>query len=205
MAERVIREDKLPEKTKLIAGVDAAYLGDLAIGAVAVLDYESLELLETETAEQKAKFPYVPTLLSFRELPVAVACIKKLKLQPDIFLVDAQGIAHPSGCGFASHLGLVLNKPTVGVAKNWLFGEPKQMGEEVFLVDDGEVVGAEVCTRRGAKPVYVSIGHMVSLETATRIVKHCARSSRIPEPILQAHRLASEKRKAQIAKSTLSQ
>jgi deoxyribonuclease V len=169
------------------------------------LDYESLELLEAETAEQKAKFPYAPTLLSFRELPVAIACIKKLKLQPDIFLVDAHGIAHPSRCGFASHLGLVLNKPTVGVAKNRLFGEPKQMGKEVFLVDDGEVIGAEVCTRKDAKPVYVSIGHMVSLKTATRIVKHCARSSRIPEPILQAHRLASEKRKAQIAKSTLGQ
>ncbi len=204
MARKVISEDQLPEKIKLIAGVDAAYFGNLAFGAVAVLDYESLELLEAQTAEQPAKFPYIPTLFSFRELPVVVACIRQLKLQPDVFLVDGHGKAHPYRCGFASHLGIVINKPTVGVAKNKLVGEPKRVGEEVFLVQDGEVVGAEVSTRKGSKPVYVSIGHMVSLETAIKIVKHCTQNGRIPEPILQAHRIASEKRKAEIAKATIS-
>jgi deoxyribonuclease V len=202
MAKKVISQDNLPNEIKLVAGVDAAYAGDLAFCAAAVLDYKSLIVLETQTAVQPTKFPYVSTLLSFRELPVAVACIRKLKLKPDVFLLDAHGKAHPFGCGFASHLGLALGKPTVGVAKNRLFGEPKKIGEDVFLVQDGEIIGAVVPTRSGAKPVYVSVGNMVSLETAIKIVKHCTRSSRIPEPILQAHRLASEKRKAQMAPPT---
>lgn len=198
MAQKIIAEDCLPEKVLLVAGVDAAYMGELAFGAVAVLDYDSLDLLETQTAVQPVKFPYVSGLLSFRELPVVMACIRKLKLKPDVFLVDGHGRAHPFGCGFASHLGLVLGKPTVGVAKSRLVGEPQRKGGEVFLVKDGEAVGAEVTTLEGAKPVYVSIGHMVSLETAIQIVKHVTQNSRIPEPILQAHRLASEKRKAHL-------
>ncbi len=202
MAQKIISQDKLPKEIKLVAGVDSAYAGDLAFGAATVLNYESLQVLETQTAVQPVKFPYVSTLLSFRELPVAVACIRKLKLKPDVFLVDAHGKAHPFGCGFASHLGLVLGKPTVGVAKNRLVGEPKKKGEDVFLVQGGEIIGAVVPTRSGAKPVYVSVGHLISLETAIKIVKHCTRSSRVPEPILQAHRFASEKRKAQIAAPT---
>jgi len=202
MAQKVISQDKLPTEIKLVAGVDAAYAGDIAFGATVVLDYKSLQVLETQTAVQPAKLPYVSTLLSFRELPVAVACIRKLKLKPDVFLVDAHGKAHPFSCGFASHLGLALGKPTIGVAKNRLVGEPEKIGEDIFLVLDGEIIGAVVPTQSGAKPVFVSVGHMISLTTATKIVKHCSRSSRIPEPILQAHRLASEKRKAQITPPT---
>jgi deoxyribonuclease V len=122
-----------------------------------------------------------------------MAAIKKLKIQPDVFLVDAQGLAHPYRCGFASHLGLAIGKPTVGAAKSRLIGTPVEMDGETFLVDKGEVIGAVVTTKQGAKPVYVSIGHMVSLETAVKMVKHCARS-RIPEPLLQAHKLATKER-----------
>ena len=199
MAQKIVSQDKLPKEIKLVAGVDAAYSGDLAFGAAAVLDYNSLRVLETQTTEQPAKFPYVSTLLSFRELPVAVACLQKLNLKPDVILVDGHGKAHPFGFGFASHLRLALGKPTIGVAKNRLVGKPKKIGEEVFLVQDGEIIGAVVPTQRGAKPVYVSVGHLISLETAIKIVKNCTRSSRIPEPILQAHILATEKRKAQMA------
>ncbi|MFB3888831.1 MAG: endonuclease V [Candidatus Bathyarchaeia archaeon] len=202
MAERIISQDQLSGDIRLVAGVDAAYTADLAIGAAAVLDYNSLELLEVQTAICHVKFPYVPTLLSFRELPAAVACIRKLQLQPDVFLVDGHGKAHPRGCGFASHLGLALGRPTVGVAKNRLVGDLKQVGEETFLVYNGEIVGAVLSTRRGAKPVYVSVGHLVSLETAVKIVKHCLCNDRIPEPVLQAHRIASERRKTEIAKAT---
>ena len=99
-------------------------LAMLAIGAVAVLDYESLKLLETQVATCQVKMPYIPTLLSFREIPPAMAAIKKLKIQPDVFLVDAQGIAHPYRCGFASHLGLAIGKPTIGAAKSRLIGTP---------------------------------------------------------------------------------
>jgi len=204
LSQKIITEDKLPPKITSIAGVDVAYSNELAIGAVAVLDYESLKILETQTAKCKIKFPYIPTLLSFREIPPAVACIKKLRLQPDVLLADGQGIAHPYRCGFASHLGLAIGKPTIGVAKSRLIGESAEFAGEDFLVQNGQVVSAVVTTKEEAKPVYVSIGHLVSLGTAVKIVKHCARDSRIPEPILQAHKIASEeKRQVQAKHKTL--
>ena len=176
-----------------MGGVDVSYVGDMSVGAVTILDYRTLELLETRVAICPIKMPYVPTLLSFREIPPAVAAIRQLKLQPDIFLVDAQGLAHPYRCGFASHLGLVLGKPTVGAAKSRLIGQPIDVEGRTVLVDKGEIIGEVVTTKAGKKPVYVSIGHMISLETAVQIVKHCSKS-RIPEPLLQAHKLATKTR-----------
>src|SRR3972149_653188 len=134
LSKRIIAEDRLPPKIRFVAGVDVAYLGERAIGAVAMLDFESLKLLESQTAICTVKFPYVPTLLSFREIPAAIACIRKLKLQPDVFLVDGQGVAHPRRCGFASHLGLVIQKPTIGVAKSRLIGKPTESGGDGLLV-----------------------------------------------------------------------
>jgi len=204
LSQKIINEDRLPQKINYIAGVDVAYAGELAIGAVAVLDYESLELLELQTATCRVKFPYIPTLLSFREIPPTVACIKKLKLQPDVLLADGQGIAHPYGCGLASHLGLAIGKPTIGVAKSRLIGKSTEIAGEGFLVQKGQIISAVVTMKEGAKPVYVSVGHLISLGTAVKIVKHCARNSRIPEPILQAHRIASEeKRKVRAKHKTL--
>jgi deoxyribonuclease V len=194
LSKKIITEDRLPEKIRLVAGVDVAYAGESAIGTVAVLDYESLELVEQQTATCSAKMPYIPTLLSFREIPPAVACIKRLKRQPDVFLVDGQGLAHPYRCGFASHLGVVTGKPTIGVAKSRLIGKPTAIGGEVFLVDNGQIISAVVTTKEGVKPVFVSIGHLTSLETAVRIVRHCVRGSRIPEPLLQAHKIATAER-----------
>jgi deoxyribonuclease V len=194
LSKRIIQEDRLPQKIRLVAGVDLAYAGESAIGAATVLDYESLELVEQQTALCPARFPYVPTLLSFREIPPAVACIRKLKRQPDVFLVDGQGLAHPYRCGFASHLGLVLGKPTIGVAKSRLIGESTVIGSDVFLVDKGQVICAVITTKENVKPVYVSVGHLVSLETAVKIVKHCVLRSRIPEPTLQAHKIATAER-----------
>jgi deoxyribonuclease V len=190
----LIAEDCLPRKIKYVAGVDVAYTGNKAICAVVVLDYSTLGLLESRTATCEAKFPYVPTLLSFREIPPAVACIRKLKLQPDVFLVDGHGMAHPFRCGFASHLGLAVQKPTIGVAKSSLIGIPVKVGSEIFLSYDGQIVGSEVLTKKGSKPVYVSIGHMVSLKRAIQIAKHCACSCRIPEPLRIAHSIASEEK-----------
>jgi deoxyribonuclease V len=198
MSKQIVFEDKLPAKIRFIAGVDVAYTKELSIGAVVVLDYNSLRLVEAQIATCKTMFPYVPTLLSFREVPPTVLSIKKLSVNPEVFLVDGQGFAHPYGCGFASHLGLVIGKPTIGVAKSKLFGELENKGEKdvAFLRHDGKIVGARVITKRGCKPVYVSVGHMVSLETAIKIVKHCAIYNRIPEPILKAHEVATaEKRK----------
>ncbi len=203
LSRRIVRQDMLPRKIRFVAGVDVAYAKGHSFGAVAVLDYETLKILESRTAVCQTRVPYIPTLLSFRESSPAVQSIRKLHIQPDVFLVDAHGVAHPYGCGFASHLGIVIKKPTVGVAKNRLFGdveESKEKRDVAFLRNEGEVIGAAVTTKRKSKPVYVSIGHMVSLETSIGIVKHCTQNSRIPEPIREADRIATtEKRKANIA------
>jgi deoxyribonuclease V len=193
LAQKIIREDKLPQRIQTVGGVDISYVGNLGVGAITIVDYDSLELLESQVAVVQVKMPYVPTLLSFREIPPATAGIRKLKLQPDVFLVDAQGLAHPYRCGFACHLGLVVGKPTIGAAKSRLIGEQVKVGNRDFLVDKGEVIGEAVTTKQGAKPVYVSIGHMVSLETAVKIVKHLSKK-RIPEPLLLAHKLATKER-----------
>lgn len=196
LAKQVIREDRLPEKIRFVAGVDVAYVGEISIGVATVLNYDSLALLESQVAHVKTQFPYIPTLLSFREISPTFTAIKKLKTQPDVFLVDAQGIAHPYRLGFASHLGLIVDKPTIGVAKSILCGEAEKMTDEGWapLIDRGEVVGAAVMSKAGRKPLYVSVGHKVSLERAIEIVKHCIRTHRIPEPILTAHKMANEEK-----------
>ncbi len=193
LCQKIITEDKLPKKIKRIAGVDVSYFDDKCVGCVVVLDFDSLEVLETQSATCRTRIPYIPTLLSFREMSPAIACIKKLKLLPDVFLIDAQGLAHPYRCGFASHLGLALGKPTVGVAKSRLIGEPVKVDDKVLLIDKDEVVGEVLTTKKGSKPLYVSVGHMISLETAIEVIKHCSRD-RIPEPLLQAHRLATKEK-----------
>jgi deoxyribonuclease V len=204
MSRQIIFEDRLPAKIRLIGGVDVAYTKSMSVGAAVVLDYDSLELLESQTAVSRTRMPYIPTLLSFREIPATVRSIKKLRLHPDVFLVDGQGFAHPYRCGFASHLGLALNRPTIGVAKSRLFGDVENRETEnvTFLKHTDEVVGAVVTTKQDSKPVYVSIGHMVSLETAIRIVRTCARGNRVPDPLLRAHETANEqKRKIHIRSS----
>lgn len=199
LCKKLVLEDKLPEKIQYVAGIDTAYWKDKSICAVAVLAYASLNPVEVETASCTTRFPYIPSLLSFREIPPTVPCVEKLRLKPDVFLVDGQGYAHPNRCGFASHIGLVTRKPTIGVAKSRLIGEAEDRSKDDdvrLLIDKNEVVGAEVQMKEGSKPVYVSIGHMVSLSRAIEIVKHCTVNSRIPEPILIAHKAANdEKRK----------
>ena len=206
MSEKIIFEDRLPKKIRTVAGVDVAYTDGTSIGAAAVLDYDSLKLIEKQTALCKTRFPYIPTLLSFRETEPAVLSVRKLRTQPDLFLVDAHGFAHPYHCGFASHLGLILRKPVIGVAKNKLIGEVKEIKSKTdsnLIEYNQTIVGAVVTTKSGRKPVYVSVGHMISLETAIEIVRHCARNKRTPEPILMAHNIATgEKRKINILSDT---
>jgi deoxyribonuclease V len=197
LAERVVLEDRLPEKIRFVAGVDVAYVGKTSIGAAVVLDYDSLLPIESQVVRVETRFPYIPTLLSFREIPPTLAAIKKLKTQPDVFLVDGQGVAHPYRLGFASHLGVIMDKPTIGVAKNILCGEVKNMTGKGWapIVDRGEVVGAAVVIKTKQKPLYVSVGHKVSLERSIEIVKRCVKADRLPEPILRAHRVAGEERR----------
>ena len=197
LSKRVIRVDCLPQTIQYVAGVDVAYAPGRSAGAVVVLDFPSLSLIESQVSHVKTRFPYVPTLLSFREVPPALSAVKGLHVQPDAFLIDAQGIMHPYRLGFAAHLGLVMDKPTIGVAKSPLCGESDDLrGRKWALIRDrGEIVGAKVVTKTGTRPVYVSIGHKVSLETAIGRVLDCTRRNRLPEPTRLAHVIAAEERK----------
>ena len=200
LSQRVIDEDRLPKKIGYVAGVDVAYTEGVSIGAAAVLDAESLSPIESQVAYCKTRVPYVPTLLSFREIPPAFSAIKKLKARPDVFLVDGHGIAHPYRLGFAAHLGLILNRPTIGVAKNLLCGIVDSFDSRRWapITDGKEVIGAAVVSKPGQKPIYVSIGHRISLERSVKIVMQSTSSNRIPEPIRRAHTIANE-RKSKIA------
>jgi deoxyribonuclease V len=205
LSRKLIFEDTLPEKIDYVAGVDVAYMGDTSVAAVAVLDASTLSQVEVQVAHLKTRFPYVPTLLSFREIPPAYSAIKKLHGKPDVFMVDGQGFAHPYGLGFASHLGLILDKPTIGVAKSLLCGEVEKDGEEGWapIKYKGEVIGAEVVTKQGTKPVYVSVGHRVSLKRAIEVVLECTGKYKLPEPTRRAHIAAGEeKRKIQFRRTS---
>lgn len=200
LSRRVILEDRFPTPIRYVAGVDVAYAKGYSIGAVAVLDYDSMKTIDLKISRVKTRFPYIPTLLSFREIPPAVSAIRKLDVMPDITLVDGQGIAHPYRLGFASHLGVVLDIATVGVAKSLLCGEMiHQLEKDLWkpILYDGEIIGAAVSTRRGSKPIYVSVGHKVNLETAVRVVLGCSIGYRIPEPLRAAH-VAAEKTKREM-------
>ena len=182
---------------KLIAGVDISppTAQGVAKGAVVVLAYPQLTLLEARVAEQSISFPYVPGLLSFRESPLILAACQKLTLTPELILVDGQGIAHPRRLGLASHLGLLLDVPTIGCAKSILCGWHEPVGEApgsfAELREDGEVIGAALRTKEGVNPVYISIGHKVDLTSAISWVMACCRGYRLPEPTRLAHLAAS--------------
>lgn len=202
LSDRIIFDDKLPARISFVGGVDVAYTDDISIGVVVVLDFENLKVVESQAVFRKTVFPYIPTLLSFREIPPIVPGVRALGTLPDLLLVEGHGFAHPHRCGFASHLGLVVDAPTIGVAKNKLIGKTADVtsGGYTEIADQGEIVGAEVVTKDKCRPIYVSVGHMVSLETAVRIVKHCTSNNRIPEPIRIAHETASaEKRKLELS------
>ncbi len=178
---------------RYIAGVDisAPRASGLATGAVVVLSYPELRMVEAKVARGRLAFPYISGLLSFRESPLILAACQELTITPDLILVDGQGIAHPRRMGLASHLGLLLNTPTIGCAKSRLCGEHGEPGNEpgsyAELLDRGEVIGAALRTKSGVKPIYVSIGHKVDLRTAINWVLECCRGYRLPEPTRLAH------------------
>jgi deoxyribonuclease V len=196
LRDRVIRTDRIGA-VRRIAGVDAGFEDDGRItrAAVAVLDFPSLAIVETAIARVPTRFPYVPGLLSFREAPAVLAAFERLATGVDLILYDGQGIAHPRRFGIASHVGLALDCPSIGVAKTRLIGEHRapasRRGAWAPLLDAGETIGAVLRTRRGVKPLYVSIGHRVSLETAVRWTMACCTKYRLPETTRHAHRLAS--------------
>lgn len=184
-------------KIRQVAGIDVGFEagGRRARAAVVVLDFPSLDPAAQAEASRPVEFPYVPGLLSFREVPVVLDALGKLARLPDLLLCDGQGLAHPRRFGLACHIGVLTGIPSIGVAKTRLIGEHEPLGERRGswqpLVDGGEVIGAILRTRRGVKPLYISTGHRVSLATAIDFVLRCAPRYRLPETTRLAHRLAS--------------
>lgn len=201
LAAQVEHEDRF-EKIELIAGVDVAYIknSDDLIAAVVVLDASTLEVVEQVVIEDKAIFPYVPGLFSFRELPSLLKAFAKLECTPDLVICDGQGFAHPRRFGLACHLGLVLDVPAIGCGKSRLLGEFEEVvndrGAQSLLVDDGEVIGHVLRTQRNIKPVYVSIGHRMNIETASDWVLKLSPNYRLPETTRLADQLVNRTAKA---------
>lgn len=193
---KVVREDTL-HSVRHVAGVDVGFehKGLTTRAAVAVLTFPGLELCDQGISRSPTRFPYVPGYLSFRELPAVLDALEMLSVTPDLLLCDGQGLAHPRRFGIACHLGVLTDLPTIGVAKSRLVGshaEPApEKGQWSPLLDGRETIGAVLRTRANVSPVYVSIGHRVSLPTAIDYVLRCTTRYRLPETTRWAHRLAS--------------
>jgi len=192
LAAEVSRKNKVIAP-HFIAGVDisAGRAQGMATGSVIVMSYPEFEVVEIQSVKGSLDFPYIPGLLSFRELPLTLAACERLSITPDLILVDGQGIAHPRRLGLASHLGLFLDVPTIGCAKSLLCGShegpPAEPGSYAEIIDKDETVGVALRTKPGVKPVYVSTGHMIDLQTAIDWVMKCCRGYRLPEPTRLAH------------------
>jgi deoxyribonuclease V len=198
LSKKLIFEDMLPEKVDFIAGVDVAYLEGISLCVVVVLKANTFSQVEVQVAHIKTCFPYISTLLAFREIPPAYSAIQKLHSKPDVFIVDGQGFAHPYGLGFASHLGLILDKPTIGVAKNLLCGRVFEQNSKdgwAPIKYKGKIIGAEVITKQGTRPVYVSVGHRISLKRAIEVVLESKGKFKLPEPTRRAHIIAGEEKR----------
>ena len=187
------------ESVQRVAGVDVSFHQNKVFAAVVILEFPRMRKSEQATAEVLITFPYIPGLLSFREIPVLLDALREIELDPDLIFCDGQGVAHPRGLGLASHLGVLLNKPTIGCAKSLLIGEFDPVGEDrgdyVYLRYQDRVIGAVVRTRSRVKPVFVSPGYGVMLEDSIRFVLETCPTYRIPEPTRQAHLLVNSVRR----------
>lgn len=199
LSREVIVQDQFSQPIQYVAGVDMGFEsgGTISRAAVAILSFPDLQLHEYAIARRPTSFPYIPGLLSFREIPAVLDALEKIQTLPDLILCDGQGIAHPRRLGIASHLGIIVNMPTIGVAKSLLVGKHEEVpdikGSWQPLRHQGEVVGAALRTRTKTKPVYVSSGHRISLSTAIDYVLQCTPKYRLPETTRIADKLASRK------------
>jgi deoxyribonuclease V len=198
LAERVVLEDDFVPP-RVIAGVDVGFeeQGSITLAAAVLLDADTLQLIAHSVARIPTSMPYVPGLLSFRELPALLQALRDLPQIPDLIYCDGLGIAHPRRLGIASHLGVVTGLPTIGVAKSILVGThaelPQEKGARVPLRHAGEQVGWMLRSKDKVKPLIVSPGHRVSMDTAVELVLACCRGYRLPEPTRLADRLASRR------------
>ncbi len=200
MAEWVSLKDEIVQPIKQIAGVDMSNTPfdpeQMVFGAVVVASYPSLAIVHTATQANRETFPYIPGLLGFREVPTFMRACNRLPQLPDILMVDGHGVSHPRGLGVASHLGVVLDIPTIGVAKSILVGSPaeplaEEAGSMVPLLWKGNEIGMVVRTKKRCAPLIVSAGHQITLKTAVSLVMGCLRGRRLPEPIRYAHLAAN--------------
>jgi deoxyribonuclease V len=198
LRHRVITQDELGT-VRYVAGVDVGFKNNYQItqAAIAVLSFPSLELVESAIAKIPTTFPYIPGFLSFREIPAIVEALKKIQTTPDLILCDGQGLAHPRRLGLACHLGVLLDIPTIGVAKSLFIGKHEEVsldkGSWQPLIDKDETVGLVLRSRTKVKPIYISIGHKISLPTAKDYVMQCLTQYRLPETTRWADKLASDK------------
>lgn len=195
LADRLIDDTPLDiAAVKLVAGVDVSVKAGTSQAAVVVLSYPDLEPVETVRAQQPTAYPYIPGLLTFREGPVLEAAFRKLQHEPDVFIFDGMGQIHPRRMGIAAHLGLWLDKPTIGCGKSHFIGEydepAPEKGSYTDLMYKGERLGVVLRTRTRVKPVYISVGHRADLETAIAFTLTCTPKYRLPRPIRQAHNAA---------------
>jgi deoxyribonuclease V len=202
LASRVVAGPALDlSGVRHVAGADVSTQGDMAYATVVVLDFPGLSPVEVRGFEAPLRFPYVPGLLSFRELPSVVGALEKVQTEVDALILDAQGIAHPRRMGLAAHLGIFLDVPTVGCAKSLLVGsfdEPgREKGSATDLVHRGEVIGRVVRTRDGVSPVYVSVGNGIDLESSVELVLACCTRYRLPETTRRAHTAANKLRRGE--------
>lgn len=190
MLKDKVKITPLKKSPKYIAGVDAAFFHNKVIGAACLYKYPDLILIEETNVVTDLLFPYIPGFLSFREGPAIIKALKGLKIKPDMILFDGQGIAHPRGLGIASHIGVLLDIPTIGCAKSRLIGTYKEPGSKKrnwsFLKYNGEIVGAVLRTRDDVRPLFVSPGNRIDLKGSLEIVLGCIRKYRIPEPLRRA-------------------
>jgi len=195
LAPQIDTSTPLPlDDLRLVGGIDVSVKENVSRAAIVVLTYPALEVIERVNASIPTPFPYIPGLLSFREGAVIIDALRQLKHAPDVFIVDGQGIAHPRHIGIASHIGLWIDVPTVGCGKTRLTGThepvPPEKGAWSPLMHRGEVIGAALRTRDNVAPVYISVGHRATLDTARELVMRCLTRYRLPEPIRAAHNAA---------------
>lgn len=187
----VIREGPMPEPGAVIVGVDVGFRGEVARAAAVAIRFPDLTPLAQAVAEVPVTFPYIPGLLAFREAPAILAALERLPVLPRMLMVDGHGISHPRRMGIATHLGVYLDLPSIGCAKSKLWGRyerpPDEPGAWTPLWDGEEIIGAVLTTQAGASPLFVSIGHRISLENAIATVMACVRGHRLPEPTRLAH------------------
>ncbi|MNW27244.1 Endonuclease V [compost metagenome] len=194
LAKKVIQADQLSE-INYIAGVDVAYhkSSDQLVAAVVILEKDSLKCIETSVIEDTAQFEYIPGLFSFRELPPIIKAFEKIQHTPQLIVCDGQGVAHPRRCGLASHLGILFDVPTIGCGKTRLLGEYSEpdiwRGSAAPLIDNHEVIGNVLRTQDKVNPVFVSVGHRISLDTACQWILDLAPKYRLPETTRQADQL----------------